>query len=79
MTGGPWRRRLTRGVLIYLAIGVAISTAQNLWARTAGEPTVFVWAGSLRNQVVLLIWWYLVPVLTWPVDLFWTLYHSLRR
>lgn len=78
MTGTPWRRRLTRGALIYLAIGFAISITQNLWARAAGEPTSFAWVGSWHDQAVLLFWWFLVPALTWPVDLYWTLYHRLR-
>lgn len=78
MTAGPWRRRLARGMLIYLAIGFALSTAQNIWGRAAGEPTAFIWAGSWRDQTLLLFWWFLVPALTWPVDIYWTLYHRLR-
>lgn len=79
MTVSPWRRRLARGVLLYLAIGFAISIAQNLWARAAGEPTAFAWTGSWSDQALLLFWWFLVPALTWPVDLYWTLYHRLGR
>jgi hypothetical protein len=52
---------------------------QNLWARAAGKPTAFVWAGSWGDQTVLLVWWFLVPALIWPVDLYWTLYHRLGR
>ena len=80
MSGGsPWRRRLRGFAAGYLAVGLAISLVQNLWARAAGEPTAFAWTGSLGGNALLFFWWFLVPALIWPWDLFWAVWHRLSR
>jgi hypothetical protein len=28
------------------------------------------------GNATLLFWWFLVPAVTWPVDLYWTVYHT---
>lgn len=70
-------RRLGRRLgLAHLAVGAVISLTENLWGAVAGGPTVFAWSGSLAGNLTLLWWWLILPALTWPVDLFWTLYHA---
>jgi len=73
---GKLLRRLLGG---YLAVGFVLSFVQNLWARFAGEPTAFAWAGSLSGTVLLLFWWLVVPALIWPWNLYWTAYHRWCR
>ncbi len=65
-------------ILSYLVVGVVISTGQNLWGAIASGPTAFAWTGSLAGNFTLLWWWLVVPAVTWPLDLYWTLYHRLR-
>ena len=55
----------------YLCIGFAISLYQNIF----GELTAFAWTGSIEGNVILLFWWFIVPGLIWPWDLFWGLFH----
>ena len=62
---------ITYAALGYLSIGFAISLYQNLFC----ELTAFVWTGSARGNLLLLVWWFFVPALIWPWDLFWGLYH----
>ena len=70
-------RSTARWILVgYLAIGLAISLAQNLWGALTDGLTAFSWTGSLAGNVVLVIWWFLWPALTWPVDVYWSLYHG---
>ena len=63
-------KQLTIG---YLCIGVVISLYQNLF----GELTAFVWPGSIKESVLLLFWWFVVPSVIWPWDMFWGLYHRI--
>ena len=72
-----WRYTARWILLGYFAVGFALSLAQNLWGVLAGGLTAFAWTGSLVGNVVLLIWWFLWPALTWPVDLYWSVYHQL--
>ncbi len=72
-----WRRVVTRLGLAYLAIGFSISVFQNAWAAIRGGPSAFVWAGSLEGTLILFFWWFLVPALAWPYELFWAIYHRL--
>jgi len=55
----------------YLCIGFAISLYQNIF----GELTAFAWTGSIDGNVILLFWWFIVPAIIWPWDLFWSLFH----
>ena len=57
----------------YLCIGFAISLYQNIF----GELTAFAWTGSIKGNLILLFWWFIVPGLIWPWDLFWGLFHRL--
>jgi len=61
-------RRLAIG---YLCIGLAISLYHNIF----GELTAFAWTGSFEGNLLLLFWWFIVPALIWPWDLFWGLFH----
>jgi hypothetical protein len=31
----------------------------------------------VKNNAILLFWWFFIPALTWPIDLYWTLYHKI--
>jgi hypothetical protein len=72
-----WFHSLERLIAVYLVVGFGISFIQNLWGLFLGGPTAFVWRGSLKETIILLFWWFIYPALTWPVDLFWTIYHKL--
>ena len=63
---------LRRAVLVYLIIGLAYASVTNLAALISDKPTAFAWAGSLTGQAILLVFWFLVPALTWPYELAWT-------
>jgi hypothetical protein len=71
-----WRRRILQFIAIYLSIGFLISFGENLWGAAAGGLSAFVWTGSLEDNAVLLFWWFIIPAITWPIDLYWTLYHK---
>jgi hypothetical protein len=64
-------RTIKHAAIGYLCIGFAISLYQNLFS----ELTVFAWTGSLNGNLLLFFWWFIVPGLIWPWDLFWGLYH----
>ena len=68
---------MKRAVVAYLSIGLLLSGAENIWALCTGGPTAFVWTGSVQDNAVLLFYWFLLPALTWPIDVYWTLYHTL--
>jgi hypothetical protein len=70
-----WRRRVTYLVLIYLAIGFIVSFVENVWGAIKGGPSAFIWTGSLAENAILLFWWFIIPALTWPIDLYWIIYH----
>jgi hypothetical protein len=55
----------------YLCIGFGISLYQNLF----GELTAFVWTGSFKGNLIVLLWWFIVPALIWPWDLLWAFFH----
>ena len=57
----------------YLVTGFAVSLYENLF----GELTAFAWTGSIKGNLILLFWWFIVQALIWPWDLFWTLFHRL--
>lgn len=59
--------------IAYLFVGFAISLYENIF----GELTAFAWTGSIKGNLLLLFWWFIVPALIWPWDLFWALYHRL--
>jgi hypothetical protein len=43
----------------YLCIGFSISAFQNVF----GELTAFTWAGSIKGNLLLLFFWFIVPVI----------------
>lgn len=66
-------RRVRRAVLSYLAIGFLVSCAIN----TVGffKPDgVSAWSaffgGSLRDRFLVLFFWFVMPMLIWPVVLY---------
>jgi hypothetical protein len=71
-----WRRGVTYLVLIYLAIGFLVSFVENIWGVIKGGPSAFIWTGSLAENAILLFWWFIIPALTWPIDLYWMIYHK---
>jgi len=71
------RRSIIRLIAIYLGIGFSISFAENVWGAATGGLSAFVWTSSLKTNAVLLFWWFIIPALTWPIDLYWTRYHKL--
>jgi hypothetical protein len=76
----PVRRSLValggRTLLAYAVIGLCFSVTQNLVGLVTGHLTAFVWTGSITDNAVLLFWWVVVPALTWPLDLWWAIYHK---
>jgi hypothetical protein len=68
-----------RVLLAYLAIGLLLSTTQNLWGILTSGLTAFAWTGSLAGNAILLFWWFLVPILAWPLDVYWSIYHAVVR
>jgi hypothetical protein len=65
-----------RTLLAYVVIGLCLSVTQNLVGLFTGHLTAFVWTGSITDNAVLLFWWVVVPALTWPLDLWWAIYHK---
>jgi hypothetical protein len=74
-----WWRPIRWFLLGYVAIGLAASCAINLAGLIMGAPTAFTSGGSLQGTMILWFWWFFMPALTWPVFLYWTLYHWLFR
>jgi len=70
MPKAPLIKRLAVG---YFCTGFAISLYQNSF----GELTAFAWIGSIKDKLLLLLWWFIVPVFIWPWDLFWGLFHRI--
>jgi hypothetical protein len=66
-----------RALIVYLLIGLSISTAENIYGYFIGAPTAFVWTGSILNNLILFFWWFLVPCIIWPIDLYWTVFHKI--
>ena len=46
----------------YLSAGFGVSLYQNLF----GDLTAFAWTGSVKGNLLLFFWWFLVPSLVWP-------------
>lgn len=55
----------------YLSTGFIISIYQNLF----GELTAFEWTGAVKGNLLLLFWWFIVPLFIWPLDMFWGFFH----
>jgi hypothetical protein len=72
-----WRRSALRFIAIYLGIGFSISFVENFWGAATGNLSAFVWTGSWKNNAILLFWWFIVPAIMWPIDVYWALYHKL--
>jgi hypothetical protein len=75
----PWRRLVLRFIAIYLGIGFSISFVENLWGAATGGLSAFFWTGSLKNNAILLFWWFIYPAIIWPYDAYWTLYWKVFR
>ena len=71
-----WRRLVLRFIAIYLGVGFSISFAENLWGAATGGLSAFFLTGSLKDDALLLFWWFIVPALIWPYDLYWAIYHK---
>jgi hypothetical protein len=69
-----WRRVVFRCLVVYLAVGLSMSFAQNLYGAVTGGLTAFAWTGSLKHNAILFLWWFIVPAIIWPYELYWTLY-----
>jgi hypothetical protein len=74
-----WRRLVLHCIAIYLGIGFSISFAENFWGALTGGLSAFVWTGSLKDNAILLFWWFVCPAIIWPYDLYWALYWKVFR
>ncbi|OGI63721.1 hypothetical protein A2914_00910 [Candidatus Nomurabacteria bacterium RIFCSPLOWO2_01_FULL_41_21] len=63
--------------IFYLGIGLVISLVLEIKGLFISGPSAFIWTGSLSGNIITFFWWFVVPALTWPYDLFWTVYHSM--
>jgi hypothetical protein len=70
MINSPSVKNLAIG---YLGIGFVVSVIQNIF----GELTAFAWTGSVEGNLILLFWWFIVPIFVWPWDLLWAVFHRL--
>jgi hypothetical protein len=77
--GKGWRRFVLRFIAIYLGIGFSISFAENVWGAAKGGLSAFVWTGSLKGNAVLLFWWFIIPAIIWPYDLYRALHWKVFR
>jgi hypothetical protein len=63
-------------IIAYLAFGLSLSAAQNL-VGCRQRPPIGLRIDRLysreRDATVLVV---LVPAVTWPVDLYWSVYHT---
>lgn len=64
---------MKRLAIAYVAIGFSIS----LWQSMFGELSAFLWTGSIKGNLLLLLWWFIIPGFIWPWDLFWGLFHRI--
>jgi hypothetical protein len=71
------RRFIFRVVLLYLLVGFLISLLQNIIGFYFGKPTAFAWTGSIKGNLITLFWWFIVPTIFWPIDVFWGIYHNI--
>jgi len=70
------RVRAVHVLLCYLGLGLVISLTQNVLGLLTGNLSGFVWTGTIKGNATLMFWWVLMPALTWPVDVWWTVYHK---
>ena len=75
--GKGWRRFVLQFIAVYLGLGFFLSLGTNVWGAAKGGPSAFVWTGSVKGNAVLLFWCFIIPAITWPIDLYWPLYHKL--
>jgi hypothetical protein len=71
-----WRVRVAHILLCYVGVGLLISLAQNLLGLFSGNLSAFLWTGTIKGNGTLMFWWALMPALTWPQDVWWTVYHK---
>jgi hypothetical protein len=62
-----------------MGIGFSISFGTNFWGALTGHPSAFFSTGSLKGDAILLFWWFIIPAIIWPYDLYWTLYWKVFR
>ena len=60
----PWRRLVLRFIAIYLGIGFSISFAENLRGAFTGRPSGFFLTGSLKDDAILVFWFFIYPAIT---------------
>jgi len=72
----PSRVRAAHVFLGYLGLGLLISLTQNMLGLLTGNLSGFVWTGTIKGNAALMSWWVLMPALTWPQDVWWTVYHK---
>ena len=65
-----------RAILIYLLIGFLLSLSQNIYGYYTDKLTAFAWTGSVKGNMITLFWWLIVPMIFWPIDIFWEIYHK---
>lgn len=66
-------------VTVYMLIGFSLSVFHNATAYFIGKPTAFALTGSLKGNVTLAFWWFFLPMVMWPYELFWELYNLFLR
>jgi hypothetical protein len=71
------RRFIFLIILLYLLVGFLISLLQNIIGFYFGKPTAFAWTGSIKGNLITLFWWFIVPTIFWPIDVFWGIYHNI--
>jgi hypothetical protein len=71
------QRIALRALVVYFVIGLSMSLFQNIHSYFAGGPTAFIWTGSVKGNLILAFWWFIVPSVIWPVNIFWGVYHSI--
>jgi hypothetical protein len=71
-----WRVRAVHALLGYVGLGLLISLTQNLLGFVTGNLSGLVWTGTIKGTATVMFWWVLMPALTWPYDVWWTVYHK---
>lgn len=73
------KRKAYQILAVYLIIGIFISTVQNIHGYLSGEPTALAWTGAIKGNLILIFWWFIVPAVIWPIDIYWSIYHVIGK
>ena len=69
----PNRETFARGVSkalsAYLLLGLAFAAIENVVSAYSGAPSIFSWSGSWAEQAEMFVYWFVLPMLLWPVYL----------